>query len=163
MKRALIHWSIDVAAWCVMALTTPGFTLPSWSVLIVIAGGLFASLSATARLFFWLLVCPLSILTIAPLVFGLNALLIWLSTCLSGRFGVDVSVGGLGPLVIGTLIVITVRAVLVMCANAYESQRAFKGKHADLLRLEKTKRGHEQQLASWKALAEEWDNALKQS
>lgn len=163
MKRSLIHWGIDSAAFCVAAFAALGFHAPSHTLLFFLAGGLFASFSAIARPFFWLLVCPLNILTLAPLVLGLNALLIWLSVSMAGRLCGAASVGGLGPLVIGAMIVSAVRAFLMMCANAYRSQRAFEEKRADLLRLEETKRRLDRQLGGWKALAEEWGNTLKQS
>ena len=162
MKRAFIVWCIEVVAFYLAVFITPGFHVPSHSVLTIVAGAVFASFLAMIRPFVWLLVCPLTIVTLGPLTLGLNALLMWLSTITVGRLGVNVPVDGFAPLLIGAMIVSAVRAFLVLCVNAYGAQRDSYVKRADLHRLEETKKRLEEQVARWKAIAEGWERALKE-
>ena len=157
MKRSLLSWGIDVLAFCVAALVTPGFLLSTPLVLIVVVGALFASLMAIARPFYWLVVCPLSVLTLVPLTLALNSLFFWLSTVVADSVGATISAVGLAPFVVGAVIGSAVRATLMNGAKAFASWLAFQRRRDEMRRLEDLNRRLDCQLAGWKALAKDWE------
>ncbi len=82
-----------------------------WASLLLVAL-VFGLLNAVVRPLLKLLTCPLILLTLGLFTFVINALMLWLTSAISGSFGLGFHVAGFIPAFLGALVV-TVVSVLV--------------------------------------------------
>ena len=68
--------------------------------------------NAFVRPVLFLLTCPLVLLTLGLFVFVLNAFMLWLTAALAGGLGIDFTVRGFWPALLGSLVVSIVSTVL---------------------------------------------------
>ena len=110
--RFLIRLVITaVALWAAVELVAGiTFTGPLYKLLIVAL--VFGVVNAFVRPVLTVLTCPLIVLTLGLFVLVLNALMLWLTSELSGALGIDFRVEGAWAAIVGGIIVGIVSAIL---------------------------------------------------
>jgi putative membrane protein len=108
----LLRLLVTAAALWVTVRIVPGFTYTgSWLGLVGVAL-VFGFVNAVIRPIVFLLTCPLVLLTLGLFVFVLNALMLLLTSSLSGALGLQFHVDGFVPALLGGIVVGVVSAVL---------------------------------------------------
>ena len=99
---------INAAALWVAIRLVPGVSFTgSWWLLFAVAL-VFGILNASVRPILMLLTLPFFLVTLGLFTFVLNAFMLWLTSGLSGAFGLGFHVSGFGAAFIGALVVSTV-------------------------------------------------------
>ncbi|HEX6307068.1 MAG TPA: phage holin family protein [Longimicrobiales bacterium] len=108
----LIRLVISAAALWVAVALVPGITFSGpWYHLLVVAL-VFGVVNAFVRPILTLLTCPLILLTLGLFVLVLNALMLWLTSALSGALGIDFRVGGFLAAFLGGIVFAVVSGLL---------------------------------------------------
>jgi len=156
MKSLFIRWFTNsVALWVAMQLV-PGIHAPDNIANLAIVVALFSAVDAMIRPVFWLLTCPLSLVTWGPFMLTLNALMLWFSAWLAGCLDLGFTVEGFVPALLGAIVVSIVRVIATGFLRSQERKRARIGE------LERYKVWLEEQRDNWKRLAEERERIIQE-
>jgi putative membrane protein len=110
--RFLFRLLVTAAALWVAVYFVPGIEYRGhWAGLLAVAL-VFGVVNALVRPILFYLTCPLVALTLGLFIFVLNGLMLWLTGLVSGALGIDFSVQGPVPAIVGALVVAVVSAVL---------------------------------------------------
>jgi putative membrane protein len=110
--RFLIRLLVTAAALWVAVRFVPGIEYRGhWAGLLAVAL-VFGLVNAIIRPILFLLTCPLVLATLGLFVFVLNGLMLWLTGELSGALGIDFTVTGIVPAILGALCVSVVSTIL---------------------------------------------------
>ena len=116
--RFLLRLAATAAALWVAVELVPGIRYAGeWYGLMGVAL-VFGLLNAVVRPILYALTCPLIVLTLGLFIFILNGVLLLLTSSLASTLGLDFVVTGLGPAVVGALVVGVVSAVLSIFVGA---------------------------------------------
>jgi putative membrane protein len=110
--RFLIRLVINAAALWVAIRFVPGISFAGDEVTLLLVALIFGLVNAIVRPVLTLLSLPFLILTLGLFTFVINALMLWLTSALSGAFGLGFRVDGFMPAFLGALVVTIVSAVL---------------------------------------------------
>jgi putative membrane protein len=105
---------INAAALWVAVRLVPGVSFSGDGRLLFVVALVFGVLNASVRPLLWLLTLPFLVLTLGLFTFVLNALLLWMTSALSGALGLGFHVDGFGAAFLGALVVSAVSIVLSM-------------------------------------------------
>jgi putative membrane protein len=120
--RFIVRLLISALALWVAIEIVPGVEYTGvWSKLLLVALVL-GLLNALVRPLLVLLSCPMLILTLGLFTLVINALLLWMTSALSGRLGLGFHVAGFWPAFLGALVVSIVSFLLSVVAP--DPQRA---------------------------------------
>jgi putative membrane protein len=108
----LIRLLVNAAALWVAIRFVPGITFAGDEVRLLLVALVFGVVNAVVRPVLMLLTLPFLILTLGLFTFVLNALMLWLTSALSGALGLGFHVAGFWPAFLGALVVTLVSAVL---------------------------------------------------
>ena len=112
MIKFFIRWAINAVALYVAVQIVPGITLGGdWTSLIWVAL-IFGLLNALLRPLLMLLTCPLIILTLGLFTILINTGLLLLTSTVGQSVGLDFTVDGFWPAVLGSLVISIVSVVL---------------------------------------------------
>jgi len=114
--RFLIRLLISAVALWVATEIVPGVTYRGEIVYLLLVALVFGVLNALARPLLVFLSCPMLILTLGLFIFVINALVLWLTSALSGKLGLGFHVDGFGSAFLGALVVSVVSLVLSILA-----------------------------------------------
>jgi putative membrane protein len=108
----LLRILVNAAALWVATEIVPGVehTGP-WTSLLLVAL-VFGLLNAFVRPILKLLTCPLILLTLGLFTFVINAIVLWLTSAISGSFGLGFHVSGFWAAFLGALVVTVVSVLL---------------------------------------------------
>lgn len=110
--RFLIRLIITAAAlWAAVALVN-GITFTGGWISLLFVALIFGLVNAIVRPLLKLLTCPLVLLTLGLFIFVINALMLWLTSALSGSLGLGFHVAGFSSAFWGALVVSIVSVVL---------------------------------------------------
>jgi len=112
--KILIRLLINAAALWVAVRLVPGVSFSGDGRLLFVVALVFGVLNASVRPLLWLLTLPFLVLTLGLFTFVLNALLLWMTSALSGALGLGFHVDGFGAAFLGALVVSAVSIVLSM-------------------------------------------------
>lgn len=122
--RFFIRWLINAAALWAAVEIVPGVTYRgAWTSLFVVAL-LFGLLNAFLRPLLTLMSCPLLILTLGLFTFVINALILWLTSALSGSLGIGFYVAGFGAAFLGALVTSVVSVLLSILVRDVSEERS---------------------------------------
>lgn len=108
----LIRLAVSAAALWIAVYLVPGITYEGhWAGLLGVAL-VFGLVNAVIRPILVMLTCPLVLLTLGLFVLVLNGIMLWLTAAFSGALGLDFSVRGFWPAVVGALVVAVASAIL---------------------------------------------------
>ena len=110
LRRIIIGLIVNALALALAAYLVQGIDYGSWVDLLLVAL-VFGVVNAIVKPIAKLLTCPLTILTLGLFLFVLNALMLWLTSWVSGLFGLDFTVDGFWPALWGSLIISVVGLV----------------------------------------------------
>jgi putative membrane protein len=110
--RFLLRLLINAAALWVATKLVSGITAEGDVVTFLAVALVFGLLNALVRPILKLLSCPLMLLTLGLFTFVINALILWLTSALARRFGLDFHVAGFWPAFWGALVVSIVSVLL---------------------------------------------------
>ena len=108
----LIRLLATAAALWVAVELVPGITYQGEIVGLLAVALVFGLVNAFIRPVLAMLTCPLVVMTLGLFVFVLNALMLWLTSAISGKLGINFHVDGFLAAFIGALIVGLVSTVL---------------------------------------------------
>lgn len=110
--RFLLRLLITAAALWVAVRFIPGIDYTGhWAGLIAVAL-VFGLVNAVIRPILFMLTCPLVLVTLGLFVFVLNGIMLWVTSALSGALGIDFTVTGIVPAILGALCVSVVSTIL---------------------------------------------------
>ena len=108
----LLRLLVNAAAlWAAIRLV-PGIAFGGDEVTLLLVALVFGVVNAVIRPVLLILSLPFLILTLGLFTFVVNALMLWLTSVLSGAFGLGFHVSGFWPAFLGALVVTIVSAVL---------------------------------------------------
>ena len=108
----LIRLLVTAAALWVAVTYVPGIDYQgSWAGLLVVAL-VFGVVNAIVRPILFMLTCPLVLITLGLFVLVLNGIMLMLTAAFSESLGIDFTVAGIVPAVLGALVVTVVSTVL---------------------------------------------------
>lgn len=112
--KILIRLLINAAALWVAVRLVPGVSFSGDGRLLFVVALVFGVLNASVRPLLWVLTLPFLVLTLGLFTFVLNALLLWMTSALSGALGLGFHVDGFGAAFLGALVVSAVSILLSM-------------------------------------------------
>ncbi len=112
MSTLLARWFINAVALWVAVRLVPGIHAPSEVVTLAGVALIFGLVNALIRPVFKLLTCPLILLTLGLFTLIINALMLWLTAWLAGRLGLDFTVEGFVPALLGAIVISIVSVIL---------------------------------------------------
>lgn len=112
MLALLVRLLVNAAALWVAVRLVPGISFAGDEVRLLLVALVFGVINAVVRPVLMLLTLPVLILTLGLFTFVLNALMLWLTSALSGALGLGFHVAGFWPAFFGALVVTLVSAVL---------------------------------------------------
>jgi putative membrane protein len=112
MLALLVRLLVNAAALWVAVRLVPGISFAGDEVRLLLVALVFGVVNAVVRPVLMLLTLPVLILTLGLFTFVLNALMLWLTSALSGALGLGFHVAGFWPAFFGALVVTIVSAVL---------------------------------------------------
>ena len=117
VRSLVLRWLITTLAIFAAVYLVPGitFTGPGWELGLVAA--VFGLVNIGLRPLLSLLTCPLIILTLGLFGLVINALLLLLTAQIAGSLGVQFTVGGFWPAVLGGLVIAIVSVILNVLAG----------------------------------------------
>jgi putative membrane protein len=110
--RFLIRLLVNAAALWVATRIVSGVSFSGEPVYLLIVALVFGLLNALVRPVLKLLTCPLLILTLGLFTFVINAVILWMTSALSGKLRLGFHVAGFWPAFWGAL-VITIVSILL--------------------------------------------------
>jgi putative membrane protein len=122
--RFLLRLLINAAALWVATRIVPGVTFEGDAVYLVVVALVFGLLNALVRPLLTLLTCPLLILTLGLFTFVINAVILLLTSALSGTLGIGFHVSGFWAAFLGALVVSIVSILLSLLIPDPERPRA---------------------------------------
>jgi len=112
MTKFFIRWVINAVALYVAVLIVPGINFGGeWTDLLWVAL-IFGLLNALLRPLLKLLTCPLILLTLGLFSILINAGMLMLTSSVGQSFGLDFSVDGFWPAILGSLVISLVSVVM---------------------------------------------------
>ena|SRR6185369_443739 len=112
MTKFFIRWVINAVALYVSVLIVPGINFGGeWTDLLWVAL-IFGLLNALLRPLLKLLTCPLILLTLGLFSILINAGMLMLTSSVGQSFGLDFSVDGFWPAILGSLVISLVSVVM---------------------------------------------------
>jgi putative membrane protein len=108
----LVRLLVNAAALWVAIRFVPGISFAGDEIRLLLVALVFGLVNAVVRPVIFLLSLPLLILTLGLFTFVLNALMLWLTSALSGALGLGFHVAGFWPALLGALVVTIVSAAL---------------------------------------------------
>ena len=120
--KILIRLLINAAALWVAVRLVPGVSFSGDGRLLLVVALVFGVLNASVRPLLWVLTLPFLVLTLGLFTFVLNALLLWLTSALSGALGLGFHVDGFGAAFLGALVVSAVSILLSMFVSPSASE-----------------------------------------
>jgi putative membrane protein len=110
--RFLVRLLVNAFALWVAVQIVPGISYEGpWAKLLLVAL-VFGLLNALVRPLLLLLSCPMLILTLGLFTLVINALVLWMTSGLSGGFGLGFHVSGFGAAFLGALVISIVSILL---------------------------------------------------
>jgi putative membrane protein len=98
--------ALAVAAWLIPGITLDeGATTSDRALTLAIVAVIFGLVNALIRPVVKLLALPLIILTLGLVTFVINALMLWLTSWITGKLDVEFHVDGFWPALIGALVI----------------------------------------------------------
>jgi putative membrane protein len=122
--RFLLRLLINAAALWVATRIVPGVTHSGSEVSLFAVAFVFGLLNALLRPLLALLSCPLLILTLGLFTLVINALILWLTSALSGSLGIGFHVDGFWAAFLGALVVSIVSILLSIFVRDVSQERA---------------------------------------
>jgi putative membrane protein len=119
--KILIRLLINAAALWVAVRLVPGVSFSGDGRLLLVVALVFGVLNASVRPLLWFLTLPFLVLTLGLFTFVLNALLLWMTSALSGALGLGFHVAGFAAAFLGALVVSAVSMLLSMFVSHSES------------------------------------------
>ena len=110
--RFLLRLLINAAALWIATLIVPGVSHTGSGINLLAVALVFGLLNALLRPLLTLLSCPLLILTLGLFTLIINAVILWVTSAVSGSFGIGFHVDGFGAAFIGALVVSVVSILL---------------------------------------------------
>ena len=110
--RFLVRLLISAVALWVATEIVPGVTHKGELVTLLLVALVFGVLNALARPLLVFLSCPMLVLTLGLFIFVINAIVLWLTSALSGKLGLGFHVDGFGSAFLGALVVSVVSLLL---------------------------------------------------
>jgi len=114
--RFLIRLLISAVALWVATEIVPGVTYKGELVYLLLVALVFGVVNALARPLLVFLSCPMLVLTLGLFIFVVNAVVLWLTSALSGKLGLGFHVDGFGSAFLGALVVSVVSLLLSILA-----------------------------------------------
>lgn len=108
----ILRLLINAAALWVAIRIVPGVTYQGDWIYLFLVSLVFGILNALLRPLLKLLTCPLLVLTLGLFTFVINALILWLTSALSGSLGIGFHVSGFWAAFLGALVVSIVSVLL---------------------------------------------------
>lgn len=122
--RFLLRLLINAVALWVATRIVPGVTFTGETGYLVVVALVFGLLNALVRPILTLLTCPLLILTLGLFTFVINAVILLLTSALSGTLGIGFHVSGFWAAFLGALVVSIVSILLSLLIPDPERPRA---------------------------------------
>jgi putative membrane protein len=122
--RFLLRLLINAVALWVATRIVPGVTFAGETGYLVVVALVFGLLNALVRPILTLLTCPLLILTLGLFTFVINAVILLLTSALSGTLGIGFHVSGFWAAFLGALVVSIVSILLSLLIPDPERPRA---------------------------------------
>lgn len=113
----LFRLLINAAALWVAIRLVPGITFGGDEVALLLVALVFGVVNAIVRPVLLILSLPVLVLTLGLFTFVLNALMLWLTSALSGALGLGFHVSGFWPAFLGALVVTIVSALLSLAGR----------------------------------------------
>jgi len=110
--RFLLRLLINAAALWVATKIVPGVTFSGEMGYLIVVALVFGLLNALVRPILTMLTCPLLILTLGLFTFVINAVILLLTSALSGKLGIGFHVDGFWAAFLGALVVSIVSILL---------------------------------------------------
>jgi putative membrane protein len=104
--------ALAVASWLVAGITLQGATTGKRVLTLLIVAAIFGVVNAVVRPVVKVLSFPLLILTLGLLTFVINALMLWLTSWITGKLDVQFHVNGFWSALFGALIITIVGMVI---------------------------------------------------
>ncbi|WUJ73645.1 phage holin family protein [Kribbella soli] len=104
--------ALAVASWLVAGITLQGATTGRRILTLLIVAAIFGVVNAIVRPVVKLLSLPLLILTLGLLTFVINALMLWLTSWITGKLDVQFHVDGFWSALLGALIITIVGMII---------------------------------------------------
>lgn len=153
MKWPLTRISIDALALWVAMKCVPGIHSPDTLGTMVFVLILFGMVSALFRPTFWLLTCPIILVTLGPIIVLFNSLILWLSAKLAGLGGLSFTVEGYTSVVLGALFISVIRVLAMQLARFIEDKHRIQKEKRSIHQLQQWKIWLEKEAAKWQRLA----------
>jgi len=117
MKNLLIKLianmiALAIASWLVGGITLEGSTTSRRVLALVIVAAIFGAVNAVVKPVAKLLSLPFIILTLGLLIFVINALMLMLTSWITGELDVQFHVDGFGSALLGALVITVVSMLL---------------------------------------------------
>ena len=112
--------ALAIAAWLVGGITLEGATRGKQIVTLLIVAAIFGIVNAIVKPIVKLLSLPLLILTLGLLTFVINAVMLWLTSWITGKLDVQFHVDGFWSALLGALII----SVVGMLINVVLPEKA---------------------------------------
>jgi putative membrane protein len=112
--------ALAVASWLVAGITLQGATTGKRVLTLLIVAAIFGVVNAVVRPVVKVLSFPLLILTLGLLTFVINALMLWLTSWITGKLDVQFHVNGFWSALFGALII----TIVGMIINAVLPEKA---------------------------------------
>lgn len=113
LLRLLVNAAaLAVATWLISGITLTGTDTTDWVISLLIVALIFGVINAIIKPIFKLVTLPLVLLTLGLFLIVINALLLMLTSWLSGEFGLGWTVDGFWPAVWGSVIISIVSFLL---------------------------------------------------
>lgn len=123
----LLRLFINAAALWTAVRIVPGVSFTGdWRLLLVVAL-IFGALNAALKPLLIILTLPFLLVTLGLFTLVVNALLLWMTSALSGALGLGFHVSGFGAAFLGALVVSCVSVLLSIFAAQPDKGRATRG------------------------------------
>lgn len=110
--RFLLRILINAGALWLATRIVPGVEHTGSALSLLLVALVFGVVNAVVRPLLKLLTCPLILLTFGLFAFVINALMLWLTSAISGALGLGFHVAGFVPAFLGALVVTVVNLLL---------------------------------------------------
>ncbi|HEY65619.1 MAG TPA: phage holin family protein [Caldilineae bacterium] len=114
MNRLVIRLVINAAALWAATRIVPGIHADTSVETLVAVALIFGLVNTFLRPILKLLTCPLRMITLGLFTWVINALMLWLTSAIAGRLGLEFTVEGFMPALLGSLVVSAVSIVLAI-------------------------------------------------
>ncbi|HXE57459.1 MAG TPA: phage holin family protein [Gemmatimonadales bacterium] len=117
MPSLLARLLINAAALYLAVLLLPGFHFTGSPLHLLGVAAVFGVVNAVVRPILTLLTCPVVVLTLGLFTFVINALMLLLTSWLSGRWGLGFRIDGFWPALLGGIVIGLVSLVLTIAVG----------------------------------------------